>query len=101
MSTPQYVDVSLIPLGPIHGFELWIHHIIPIPAPALLARKWTYLLDRFSLWYEDADGDNITLGSFPELISAVKELLYELRPVNFYFKRGSSVGVVLVDDMIR
>src|SRR5271154_4712607 len=90
-SSLQYIDMTLVPTGEQRGQVLWIHHILPFPATTLILRKWEYITKRFHIWYEDSDGDNITLGSSGELNSAVKELLSENRNVRFQFKKGGGL----------
>ena len=92
-SSQQYIDITLVPTaaGQKRGRSLWVHHILPLPLSPPLARKWDYIVQRFSIWYEDSDGDEITIGSSSELVSAVNELVRERHFVRFQFKMGNCV----------
>ena len=88
-SSARYVGITLTPIGKAQGRSLWIHLIFTIPPSPLQIRKWDCIAQRFQFWYEDSDGDNITLGSCAELVSAVHELEREPRHViGFQFKRA-------------
>src|SRR5271156_4492542 len=88
-SSPRYVGITLTPTGKAQGRSLWIHLILTLPPTPLQIRKWDYIAHHFQFWYEDSDGDNITLGSTAELVAAVQELEREPRHViGFQFKRG-------------
>lgn len=90
-SDSDYLNVHIIPTGPINP-ALWVHHILPVPTPPLLARKWDYILQLFNVWYEDADGDHITIGNTTELVAAIRELSQESRYARFHFKLGTPVS---------
>src|SRR5205814_753018 len=81
-------DITLVPTTAGHkgSRSLWVHHILPIPPSPALAQKWDYIVKRVRIWYEDSDGDNITLGSSSELVSAVNELVRERHFVRFLFR---------------
>jgi hypothetical protein len=100
-SSSQYVDMTLVPIGQMRGRSLWIHHIIPIPPAPLLARKWDYIVKRFHVWYEDSDGDDITVGSASELVAAIRELASENHFVRFHFKKGSWANLDLLFKMMN
>lgn len=72
--------------------EFEVHHILPVPPSPLLARKWDYILSIFNVWYQDSDGDDITLGRCSELVSAIHELGDEGRDSRFYVKQGRPTG---------
>src|SRR5271154_5663100 len=87
-SSPRYVGITLTPTGKAQGRSLWIHLILTLPPTSLQIRKWDVIAQHFQFWYEDSDGDNITLGSAAELVAAVRELEREPRHViGFQFKR--------------
>jgi hypothetical protein len=91
-STPRYETVTFTPLE-CQRRPLWILHILPLPLTPLLARKWDYILKRFQVWYQDSDGDDITLGTSTELVAAIDEIQGEhVGPLNFMFKKGALVG---------
>ena len=99
-TTPRYIPVTLNPIE-CASRPLWVLHILPLPLPPLLVRKWDYILKRFHVWYQDSDGDDITLGSSTELVSAVHELEAErVASVRFRFKKGSLVGQDLLFKMM-
>ena len=99
-ATPPYVPVTFNPIE-CASRPLWVLHILPLPLPPLLARKWDYILKRFQVWYQDSDGDDITLGSSAELVSAVHELETErVAGVRFHFKKGPLVGQDLLFKMM-
>lgn len=100
-SSPQYVDMTLVPTGQMRDRSLWIHHIIPIPPAPLLARKWDYIIKRFHIWYEDSDGDDITVGSASELVAAIRELASENHFVRFHFKKSSLMDMDLLYNMMN
>jgi hypothetical protein len=88
---PQYINIHIIPTGPMNP-ALWVHHILPIPTPPLLVRKWDYILKLFNIWYEDADGDHITIGNTMELIAAIRDLAQESSYPRFHFKLSTPVA---------
>ena len=90
-SSQQYIDITLVPTGQTSSRALWIHHILPLPLSAALAKKWDYIFQRFRVWYQDSDGDDITIGSSSEFVSAVNELLRERHFVRFQFRMGEFV----------
>ena len=104
-SSQEYIDVTLVPTGNKRDRSLWVHHLLPLPISPALAQKWDYIIKRSHIWYEDSDGDNITIGSSSELVAAVRELQSERRFVRFHFKMGDLEDDVLLfrmmDDLDR
>ena len=104
-SSQQYIDLTLVPTGHKRGRWLWVHHILPLPISPPLAQKWDYIIKRFHIWYEDSDGDDITIGCSSELVAGVQELMSERHFVRFYFKMGNLVDDALLfrmmDDLDR
>jgi hypothetical protein len=85
----EYVDIYLSPLffAPSDS-NFKVHHIVPIPPSLFLRQKWDYILSRFKVWYQDSDGDNITIGRFPELITAIQEFREEQKECRFFVSKG-------------
>ena len=66
-TSPQYHTYRQFTLVPTGDTGLcWTCHAIPTSPSPLLSRKWDYILRLFNVWYEDADGDHITLGNTTE-----------------------------------
>src|SRR5271169_4378658 len=87
-SSSRYIDITLVPTGQIGSRSLWVHHILPLPLSPALALKWDYIVKRSHVWYEDSDGDDITVGNSSELVAAVNALVHERHFVRFQFKIG-------------
>src|ERR1700694_1494753 len=99
MAPPSYLLVRLVPTGTIRSMEFWINHVMPLPLTDLMARKWSYLLDRFTLWYEDSDGDNITPATWGEFLAAMEELEDVRKDITFQVRRGGLEGLALLRDL--
>jgi hypothetical protein len=104
-SSQEYIDLTLVPTGSKGDRSFWVHHILPLPISPDLAQKWDYILERSRIWYEDSDGDDITIGSSSELVAAVRELESERRFVRFRFKMANFMDDALLfrmmDDLDR
>src|SRR5277367_698340 len=100
-SSPRYVGITLTPTGKAQGRSLWIHLILTLPSTPLQIRKWDVIAQHFQFWYEDSDGDNITLGSAAEFVAAVQELEKELRHViGFQFKHAGKEDEELLFELM-
>lgn len=90
------MEMRVIPTGNMRGKSLWVFHMFPRSPSPLLIRKWNYILKRFNVWYEDDDGDNITIGTCSELISAFDDGFSR-----FHFKVGDLLDDPLLFKMME